>query len=148
MKSRQLLLHCRIFCTNASISLCDFTFFLLLHQLITNTPTAQAHHHHHHHHHHYQQTSRLQLVEKFRAPPAILHPAAMNSLARPLLPTLMVIKPENEMSGACGTNGTDDTFCRVLVRIPEAKEWLGRLRLRWENTFKMDLKPIGWKNLA
>jgi hypothetical protein len=60
----------------------------------------------------------------------------------------MVIKPENEMSAACGTNGTDDTFCKVLVRKPEGKEWLGRLRLGGENKFKMDLKPIGWKSLA
>jgi hypothetical protein len=42
----------------------------------------------------------------------------------------MMIKPENEMSVGCGTNGTDDTFCTVLVRKPEGKEWLGRLRFR------------------
>jgi hypothetical protein len=36
----------------------------------------------------------------------------------------------------------------VLAGKPEGKEWFGRPRRRWEDTFKMNLKPIGWKSLA
>jgi hypothetical protein len=34
--------------------------------------------------------------------------------------------------------------CRVLVGKPEGKKPLKRLRLRWKDNIKMDLKEIGW----
>ena len=42
---------------------------------------------------------------------------------------------------------------RVLVRIPEGKMPLGRLRHRWEDNIKMDLQEVGcgcmdWIRLA
>jgi hypothetical protein len=33
--------------------------------------------------------------------------------------------------------------CRVLVRRPERKRPLGRLRRRWEDNIKMNLREIG-----
>jgi hypothetical protein len=33
---------------------------------------------------------------------------------------------------------------RILVGKPEAKSPLERLRSRWENNIKMDLREIGW----
>jgi hypothetical protein len=33
---------------------------------------------------------------------------------------------------------------RVLVGKPEAKRPLGRLRRRWEDNIRMDLREIGW----
>jgi hypothetical protein len=42
---------------------------------------------------------------------------------------------------------------KVLLRIPEGRGQLGRPRLRWKGSIKMDLKEIacdvvGWINLA
>ena len=42
---------------------------------------------------------------------------------------------------------------KVLVRKPEGKRSLGRLRRRWEDNIKMDLKEVGrdcgdWMELA
>jgi hypothetical protein len=33
---------------------------------------------------------------------------------------------------------------RILVGKPEGKRPLGRLRRRWEDNIKMDLREIGW----
>jgi hypothetical protein len=33
---------------------------------------------------------------------------------------------------------------RVLVGKPEGKRPLGRPRLRWEDSIKMDLQEVGW----
>jgi hypothetical protein len=33
---------------------------------------------------------------------------------------------------------------RVVVGKPEGKRPLGRLRLRWKDNIKMDLKEVGW----
>jgi hypothetical protein len=33
---------------------------------------------------------------------------------------------------------------RVLVRKPEGRRPLGRLRRRWEDNIKMDLRKVGW----
>jgi hypothetical protein len=33
---------------------------------------------------------------------------------------------------------------RILVGKPEGKRPLGRLRLRWVDSIKMDLRKIGW----
>ena len=42
---------------------------------------------------------------------------------------------------------------RVLVKKPESKRPLGKLRLRWEDNIKMDLREVGcdprdWIDLA
>jgi hypothetical protein len=33
---------------------------------------------------------------------------------------------------------------RVVVRKPEGRRPLGRLRCRWEDNMKMDLQDMGW----
>jgi hypothetical protein len=35
----------------------------------------------------------------------------------------------------------------ILVEKPEKKKPLGRLKHRWEDNIKMDLKEIGWVNM-
>jgi len=35
----------------------------------------------------------------------------------------------------------------ILVGKPEKKKPLGRLKHRWEDNIKMDLKEIGWVNV-
>jgi hypothetical protein len=49
--------------------------------------------------------------------------------------------------------GEDIGVHRVLVRKPEGKRPLGRLRHRWEDNIKMDLQEVGggrgdWMELA
>jgi len=44
------------------------------------------------------------------------------------------------MGGACGMYGEAKTVYRVMVRKPEGKRPLGRRRLAWEVTIKVDLK--------
>jgi hypothetical protein len=41
--------------------------------------------------------------------------------------------------------GRGKVFYRVLVGKPEGKRPLGRLRRRWEDNIKMDLREIGMK---
>jgi hypothetical protein len=36
---------------------------------------------------------------------------------------------------------------KILVGKPEGKRSLGRLRRRWEDNIRMDLKEIGWENV-
>jgi hypothetical protein len=36
--------------------------------------------------------------------------------------------------------------CRVLVKKPEVKIPLERLRHRWEDNIKVDLKDVGWRH--
>ena len=45
-------------------------------------------------------------------------------------------------AGTCTTYGRN--AYRVLVGKPEGKKSLGRLRRRWENKIKMDLREVGW----
>jgi hypothetical protein len=40
--------------------------------------------------------------------------------------------------------GEGRNLYRVLVGMPEGKSPLERLRRRWEDAIKMDLKEIGW----
>jgi hypothetical protein len=47
------------------------------------------------------------------------------------------------MGRACSTNGEKSTAYRILVGKPEGKRPLGRLRCRWVNNIKMDLREIG-----
>jgi hypothetical protein len=46
------------------------------------------------------------------------------------------------MSGACSTNGKKRNECRILVGKPEGKRPPGRLRRRWEDNIKVDIKEI------
>jgi hypothetical protein len=48
---------------------------------------------------------------------------------------------------ACSTNGKTRNTYRILVRKPEGKTPLGRLRRRLVNNIKMDLREIGWYGL-
>jgi len=57
------------------------------------------------------------------------------------------------MGGACSTYGESRVLCRDLVGKPEGKRPLGKLRLRWEDNIKMNLKEVGcggmdWIELA
>jgi hypothetical protein len=36
---------------------------------------------------------------------------------------------------------------RILVGKPEGKRALGRLRRRWEDNIRMDLREIGWDGM-
>jgi hypothetical protein len=40
--------------------------------------------------------------------------------------------------------GEERKVYRVFVGKPEGKRPLGRLRRRWENGIRMDLREIGW----
>jgi hypothetical protein len=57
--------------------------------------------------------------------------------------TLRQVK-ENEMSGACSTNGEKWNACRLMVGKQEGKRTLGRLRRRWVDNIRIDLKEIRW----
>jgi hypothetical protein len=48
------------------------------------------------------------------------------------------------MGRACSTNGEKRNAYRILVGKPEGKRPLGRLRRRWEDNIKMDLRDIGY----
>jgi hypothetical protein len=51
---------------------------------------------------------------------------------------------EDEMGRACSTNREKRNAYRILVGKPEGKRPLGRLRRRWVDNIKMDLREIGW----
>ena len=60
---------------------------------------------------------------------------------------------KNEMGVACSAYGERIGGYRVLMGEPDGKRPLGRLRRRWENNIKIDLKKVGyggidWINLA
>jgi hypothetical protein len=51
---------------------------------------------------------------------------------------------EDEMGGACSTNGREEECIRILVGKLERKRLLGRPRHRWEDNIRMDLREMGW----
>jgi hypothetical protein len=60
---------------------------------------------------------------------------------------------KKEMGGSCSTYGEGRVVYRFLVRKPEGKRPLGRLRRRWEDNVRMDLQEVGcgcddWIGLA
>jgi hypothetical protein len=46
------------------------------------------------------------------------------------------------VSGICSTHGEGKRAYRVLVGRPEGKRPLGRLRHRWEDNIKMNLREL------
>jgi hypothetical protein len=48
------------------------------------------------------------------------------------------------MSGACSAYGEKRGVYRVLVEKPAGKRQFGRLRRRWEDNIKMDLREVGF----
>jgi hypothetical protein len=48
------------------------------------------------------------------------------------------------MGRTCSTYGERRGVYRVLVGKPERRRSLGRLRRRWEDNIKMDLREVGW----
>jgi hypothetical protein len=52
---------------------------------------------------------------------------------------------EDEKDSACSTNGEKNAYSfRLFVVKPEGKRPLGRLRYRWVDNIKMDLREIVW----
>jgi hypothetical protein len=53
------------------------------------------------------------------------------------------------MDRACSRHGEKRNAYRILVGNPEEKGPLGRPRCtcRWEDSFKMDLREIGWGDM-
>jgi hypothetical protein len=47
------------------------------------------------------------------------------------------------VGGTCGTRGEGRGVYRVLVGRPQGMRPLGRLRHRWEDNIKMELREIG-----
>jgi hypothetical protein len=54
---------------------------------------------------------------------------------------------EDEMGGACSTNGEKTNACRILVGKPEGKRQLGRPRHRWVDNIRMELGEIEWSGV-
>jgi hypothetical protein len=52
------------------------------------------------------------------------------------------------MVKACSTHGEKRNAYRILVGKPEGRRPLGRLRHRWEDNIKMDLREIGWGSMG
>jgi hypothetical protein len=50
---------------------------------------------------------------------------------------------KNEMGGACSVDGEGRGVYKVLVRDPDGKRPMGRLRHRWEDNIRMDLQEVG-----
>jgi hypothetical protein len=48
------------------------------------------------------------------------------------------------MGRVCNTNGKKRNAYRILVGKSEGKRPLGRLKRRWVDNIKMDLREIGW----
>jgi hypothetical protein len=46
-------------------------------------------------------------------------------------------------AGHVARTGEKRNSCRILLGKPEGKRPLGRLRRRWEDNIKMDLREIG-----
>jgi hypothetical protein len=51
---------------------------------------------------------------------------------------------EDGMGKACSTHGEKPNAHWILMGKPEKKKPLGRPRRRWQDSFKMDVRGIGW----
>jgi hypothetical protein len=54
---------------------------------------------------------------------------------------------EQKMGRACSTNGAKRNSYWILMRKPEGKRPLERIRRVWADNTKMDLREIGWDGL-
>jgi hypothetical protein len=64
-------------------------------------------------------------------------------------PIIKYNEVEDEMGGACSTNGGKKrNVYRLLVGNPEGRRPLGRPRHRWVDNFKIYLGEMGWGGLA
>jgi hypothetical protein len=54
---------------------------------------------------------------------------------------------EDEMDGACSTNGEKRYAYNLLLDKPEERGPLGRPRRRWVDNVRMDLVEVGWGDL-
>ena len=60
-------------------------------------------------------------------------------------PNIRLIKSRRlRWAGHVGRTGESRGAYRVLVGKPEGRRQLERLRHRWEDTVKMDLREVGW----
>jgi hypothetical protein len=50
-------------------------------------------------------------------------------------------------AGHVASMGEERKLCRVLVGNSNGKRTLGRLRYRWEDGIRMDLREIGWRSV-
>jgi hypothetical protein len=48
------------------------------------------------------------------------------------------------MGRECGTNGEKINACQMLFGKPDGKRPLGRLKCRWVDNIKMNLREVGW----
>jgi hypothetical protein len=51
------------------------------------------------------------------------------------------------MGRVCSANGEKRNAYRILVGNPEGKRPLCKLRRRWVDNIKMDLREIGWDDM-
>jgi hypothetical protein len=54
---------------------------------------------------------------------------------------------EDEMGDTCSKHGKDETCTQYLVGEPVGKKPLGRIRHRWEDNIRMDLREIRGKDV-
>ena len=57
-------------------------------------------------------------------------------------PNIILVIKSRRMKEACDTCGFRKGVYRVLVRRPEGKKLLGKLRRRWEENIEMDLQEV------
>jgi hypothetical protein len=50
------------------------------------------------------------------------------------------------MGGACSAHRGDEKY-NVLVGKPQGRRPLGKLRRRWKDTFKIDLREMGMEGM-
>jgi hypothetical protein len=60
--------------------------------------------------------------------------------------TLLQVK-EDEMGGACSTNGEKRNVYRILVGKPEGNRPLGRPRRRWVDNIEIGWDGVDWIGL-
>jgi hypothetical protein len=54
---------------------------------------------------------------------------------------------EDVIGKTCSTHGEKRNAYSVLVGKSEGKRLLGRIRPRWEDNIKMDLRGTGWRGM-